>query len=84
MAGLSEPVALAIIAGVVAIITAIIGAARTAAKPPAEPVTGKPLAYVVKLDDDDRDGLTALAATITNLGKEINELRHELMQMRRR
>ena len=82
MAGLSEPVALAIIAGIVAIVTAMIGAARTASKPPAEPVTGKPLAYTVKLDEDDRDGLTALAAAVASLGKEINELRHEMMRRR--
>lgn len=82
MAGLSEPVALAIIAGVVAIVTAIIGAARTAAKPPAEPVTGKPSAYVVKLDEDDRDAVAKLTDTIDDLTKGINELRHELMRRR--
>ena len=82
MAGLSEPVALAIIAGVVAIITAIIGAARTAAKPPAEPVTGKPSAYTVKLDDDDRDTISALGDTVSALVKALDELRHELMRRR--
>lgn len=82
MAGISEPIALALIACIGAIITAFIGAARTAAKPPAEHADAKPSSYTVSLDDDARDAIQTIADAVEDAAKAINELRHELMRRR--
>lgn len=79
MGGISEPIVLALIGGLVAIVTAFFAAARTARK---DPTPDAPHGNVLSFDVTDRAALDRLGKSLDDLSRAVDDLRHELMRPR--